>query len=173
MPMRLIDQLSPAYAGWWDAVTNAMWVWNQPSAIGPQNFHYVPQSNDSWVYVKYAHTGQHGLTSGLYAITWNCEADGDCYRYLDEFLIITWSEIYGNTSTMLGGWNWQNWLWAHEMGHTLGLGHHPGTLMGPNYLGILAPTQYDYGSYPPCVTYPDFAGWQWYGIRCIYNWWGN
>jgi len=170
MPLRLIDQVSPAYASWWDVVTSAMWVWNHPSAIGPQNFHYVPQSNDSWVYVKYAHTGQQGLGSQNWAMTWNYRTNGTRTNLIDDPVDIYWSEIYGNTYTMPGDWNVRSYIWAHEMGHTLGLGHHPGTLMAPAYYGILSPTEYDYGSYPPCSTYYDYSR---YGIRCIYNWWWN
>jgi hypothetical protein len=61
----------------------------------------------------------------------------------------------------------RKYIVAHEMGHTLGLLHHDGTLMqSPGFPSPIpiGPTSTDYGAKPPCSgTYSTN------GVRCVFN----
>ena len=167
--VRLIDQFSTWAPWWYDLADQAKNEWN--SRPGPEVFQWVPWENDTWVYLKYAWNGhpQLGSNGTAYATTWNCSTANVCTSQAEP-MNIRWSEIYFNRDKIPQlQWPADLNLFAHEMGHALGLAHHPTTALSvmypyPNVYAGGPNDPIDIGKTPPCYY---SAYW---GIRCVYNW---
>ena len=163
---RAIDQFSNGAPGWVTGAQAAVNAWN--NAPGPQYYSFTPTSDDTWVYLKDSHTGQNGLTSGVYGITWQCPYGGPCAIYqLNQAVNAQWSEIYFNHNKMDGLSNAAvQFIFAHESGHAMMLAHNVidrGSVMYPALnTAVGGPNLNDIGAYPGCLA----AG---FGIRCIYG----
>ena len=165
--IRLIDQFSGQAAGWRPAADSAQTEWNM--AAGPQVLQWVPATGDSWVYLNYSWTGQHGLGPNTLAMTWNCDVTRYCSN-ANGAMIIWWTDIYFNRDRMQRPFAEQVNVFAHEIGHSLGLFHHvdQNRLMHPTVSVIQGPRDPgDIGRSPPCSIANEW------GIRCVYNWTGN
>jgi hypothetical protein len=170
--MRLIDQFSGyGESSWYSQADAARSTWT--SASGPQDFSWSSRSNDSWDYLKTCKDGGgHDCYSGIYGVTWNCPSGGQCSDQAVS-MNIQWSELYFDVFQMdnagVSNANRQ-FVFAHEMGHSLGLDHHcyngcSGYLMEQGVLSTLpGPQAGDIGPYPPCNNGIGVSG-----IRCLYN----
>ncbi len=164
---RAIDQFSSGAPGWVTGAQAAVNAWN--SAPGPQYYSFTPLSNDTWVYLKDGHNGQHGLTKDFYGMTWNCPLNGGGACYNDgRAMNAQWSEIYLNHDKLDGASDAiVQSVFAHESGHAMMLAHNmidTSSIMSldRDRSRIVGPNGNDIGSYPGCSA----AG---FGIRCIYG----
>ncbi len=111
--------------------------------------------------------GVPGMTDTTAGITYICPVGGGaCIPAAATAINILYADLYFNDDVFL---NWgtplRTHVFAHEIGHSLGLAHHSGPVLmrataSASYLG---PTATDIGPTPPCS-----GGGK--GIRCIYNW---
>jgi hypothetical protein len=79
---------------------------------------------------------------------------------------IWYSDVYLNSNKTFT-YQQLRWLFAHETGHALGLGHHcceAGPLMEQYYNGTVVPQPVDIGN--KFCTGSSFF----WGYRCIYKW---
>ena len=167
---RAIDHFSDSRPNWMSSAQAAVSAWN--SAPGPQLYSFTPQTNDTWVYLEDARTGEHGLPPGYGGVTWNCQQGVPCDRLvgLEESIIAHWSEIYFNRDVLPNTSNsLVKFVFAHESGHAMLLHHNfvdPTALMRPNADVIVpGPNANDTGAFPGCAG----GG---FGVNCIYGW-GN
>lgn len=119
--------------------------------------------NDTWDYIKNV-----GQMSGIFALTWNCNTSSVCSASSAQSMNVWYSEVRADAA-QIGGLNAAQrlYVFAHELGHTLGLAHHSGLLMTPGAIPNPppgGPTTLDYGALPPC--WGSYSGW---GVRCIFN----
>lgn len=161
---RAIDRFSGQYPAWLAPARAAVSAWN--SAPGPQLYSFTAHSGDTWVYLWYAYTGQHGLVSpAQVAVTYNCDSSG-CYSDSTRPGIYQWSDIYFNADAMPreSPAQQQN-AFAHESGHAMGLWHNPSsnTLMYWAITTIGGPTSSDIGHKPGCQS----GG---HGVNCVFGW---
>jgi len=156
--MRSIDQTNNSGLG--NALTTAMNNWSTGS--GPQSFSFSARTNDSWDYFK--------IDNGIVApdgYTWNC-VSGACPS--SNPVDIQWSEVYVTPSDLncasCNNGQIAISIFAHEIGHTLGLDHHfdSGAVMQQSTT-LQGPTSEDAGQLPPCSESNSTLG-----VRCIYNW---
>ena len=140
------------------AATNAANNWS--SQAGPQSFSWTGGGTTAWL----------SLDSSLaysVALVDNRRADGTTIAFNGGQGSIALSKIRSSTLNsshpgLLG-------IWAHELGHALGLGHHlneNAAVMWPFADRInQTPTSFDIGPTPPCSgATPSYLG-----VRCIYN----
>ncbi len=119
LPVRLIDQFSPFAPTWFVQADTVRGAWS--GATGPQVLSWSPQTNDTWIYLKYAWTGVNNLGQGEVGNTNNCTSGG-CNAYP---MVIQWSDIYLNRDVLDGAPAADiQWAFAHEIGHGLALDHH-------------------------------------------------
>jgi hypothetical protein len=166
MRIRVIDNFSwanPA-CGW--LADSARYNWH--TASGPQLVTWYGQENDRWMYLNYAWTGQQGLTWDYLGMHWGCDTSGWCTN-TGVAMVIWWSDIYINGERLPYDWypDHTAWVFAHEIGHGLGLAHHDSyTLMNANYPGpIWGPTSTEAGNLPPCSGSTSS-----FGVRCVFEW---
>jgi hypothetical protein len=148
---------------WLPIAKAAAAAWN--GAPGPQFYSFTARSNDTWIYLNYAATGQHGLTSGLDGLTWNCI--GTYCSDANVSMRVDYTDVYINHDLMDGDTNAhiQN-VFAHESGHGMGLFHNftdPAALMYPVKSNVGGPTTHDLGAFPGCNGSAQ-------GINCVYGW---
>lgn len=169
MYVRLIDQFSIAHSEWFSSADTARAKWS--SATGPQVLSWSAHSNDTWDYLKWCTSDPPcvtGMTSGTYGLTLNCPVGGGACLVGSYPINIWYAKLYFNEVTFAGASSAiRTNVFAHEIGHSLGLTHH-GTsaqaLMYPSpQSGVSGPLSADIGSLPPCSLLHQ-------GIRCIYNW---
>lgn len=162
--VRLIDEMNNADLHGQADVARANWT----AAAGPQILSFGVQANDTWIYLK-RNDGM-VVQSG---VTFNCNANlvPVCSNQAREMMIV-WSEIFvplGNKDHL----RTSTTIFAHEIGHGLGLFHHGNACVPLMSTGVIAvgcanppkgPQATDIGGLPACG-----AGVQ-PGIRCIYKW---
>ncbi len=159
LTIRLVDEFTDQRPDWWTPFETAMWAWNDAS--GPQSLHYVPQPNDSWIFVR-----DQPSTPGL-AYTVNCNTSQVCTSW--AAIDIWYTNVDIDRGQFPGYYEQQVSLFAHEFGHGLGLMHHNQS----NYLmhqsmqnpPITGPSPGEVGLAQCPSSLP--SAW---GIRCIYNW---
>lgn len=162
---RAIDNFSSLYPNWKTPAQNAVSAWN--SAAGPQYYSFSSHSNDVWIYINTAYTGQYGLTGSNDGITWLCDRNNYCEDQLNVSLYIYYANVYLNRSNLNNNSDShtiQNTV-AHESGHGMGLAHNSDStaLMYMYVNSTNGPTSLDIGHYPGCSS----SG---FGIDCIYGW---
>lgn len=169
----------PSQPGWHTSFIYALQNWN--TAAGPQSLSTAYRANSGSIRYSARVTGQNGLTSQAYGITWNCSSVGSyCSSTTTENLLVGSANIYINSSTLAGvSRPLQTAVFAHETGHALLLAHtysRSGDLMFP---AIYDPPVTDHpiengdiGALPPCNgslgstnSNNDRAG-----TRCVYHW---
>jgi hypothetical protein len=164
---RAIDQFSSIKPSYKTPATNAINAWN--SAPGPQFYSFTARSGDTWIYLHAITSGQHGLTSSMYGLTWNCSPGGYCSD-VDETNYVGWTDVYLNypkiDAAVAGGSTTivQETV-AHESGHGMLLAHNTtnsGSLMWPSVNGVTVPKATEWGVFPGCSS----GG---HGTRCIYE----
>lgn len=177
---------SPSGSYWSTAASNAVSSWHNK---GPIRTSWGALSSDSYHYYKWGQTGYGGLDDGDWATNWNCRySDGWCSNGQDTAMIVWWSESYMNTTqsfhnngTYLNPMHstgtpyvWQK-VFAHELGHALGLKHHQAN----DHVMRTGATDYS-GAHPNGPMDPQDVG-QFVnpacsgasgdkGIRCTYLW---
>lgn len=169
--VHLVDEFSSGQYSW--ALSYAQIACNNwhnyrlPNGTEPDiQCHWSSVSNDTYVHL----TENEALPSGIYGLTFNCNSSATCsgssfqtmnvwYSY-SQFAFANWVSDY-----VL--YDKRTFVFAHEMGHTLGLWHHSGTLMASGSWPSPVPTgpkATDYGTLPPCSgTYTS------YGVRCVFD----
>lgn len=167
--LNLYNQFTDVRPGWYVNAEAACNNWHNYIPSTPTNdiwCHWAP-SGASAVYLPTATNGTHDLADGVYAVTWNCNTSGVCFD-TNTALNIWYSVVYLNTSGAMDGVSSdvRTKIFAHELGHTLGLFHHQvaGYLMRQGPYTTSGPTAGDYGLLPACSG----ASTTW-GVRCIYH----
>jgi hypothetical protein len=155
----LVDEMNNAtYHSLADTARN-----NWSNASGPQQFQWVASPiHPTWVRLR--------VNVGYYcacATTNNFNSSGTDISDSGGFInysLIQISPAYANPADANLGIN----AFGHELGHTLGLAHHPNEMRGLmwpyNNSTYLAPTEFDIGLNPPCGLSISYLG-----VRCIYN----
>jgi hypothetical protein len=170
--LNLYNQFTHVRPDWYPNAETACNNWHNFVPSTPTNDIYCHWTGTSpylatAVYLKTGTNGTYDLTSTTYAITWNCGSNGVCID-TNTALNIWYSEVYFNTSGVLDNASSavRTKVFAHEMGHTLGLFHHDATgyLMRQGAYTTAGPSSGDYGQLPACSG----AASTW-GVRCIYH----
>jgi hypothetical protein len=157
--MRIIDQMNNSQLTSKDQTAYSNWN----SANGPQVFSTFSHTNDSWDYMKIDNSIQ--APNGY---TWNC-VPGACPTAMPADF--DWSEVYVTASDLNCG-RCNNGaiaisIFAHELGHTLGLDHHYASTqvaVMQQATTLQGPTGVDIGPLPPCSGDQSNLG-----VRCIYD----
>jgi hypothetical protein len=136
--------------------------WN--SAVGPQDFSTAARTNDTFVYMKVDNA-----VPAPNGYTWNCTSSACPVMPGNTAANYLWSDIYvpeaNLTCGSCGGGSIAISVFAHELGHTLGLFEHAGSgAIMTQGTTAQAPTTIDIGPDPPCTGASD--GW---GVRCVYR----
>jgi len=165
--LRLVNQFTNERPGWYANASAACDAWHNyrlPPAGQPDIWcHWGAVYNDTLVYEVWANPP---LPSGVLARTYNCNTSGVCTALSTQSLNVWYSVIHMNMSAIdtLSS-DQRTFMFAHEMGHTLGLWHHANVLMNAAVLSSpLGPTATDYGQLPPCSGAATT-----YGVRCVFN----
>lgn len=150
----LIDQMNNSTLHSTADTARANWT----VATGPQSFRWDSTPIEpTWVYLKVDNNQCSGCG---YTVPF----DSNGNNIANQSGVIQWANVFV-PSTQTNGVT----VFAHELGHTLRLGHHTNestALMYPNSgTGILAPTPFDIGPNPPCSGITS----SYWGVRCIYN----
>lgn len=182
--IRVIDQYSGSAPYLTTAVNNAVASWFL-SGGGPIRARTSAYPNDSFAYMKIGTSAGPYLTPSDVGITRLCVSS--CTTLVGVYNIV-WSETYLNLSILTnayvqtsGGAFKAQWTAAHELGHSVGLDHHPrggcpgyniwtSVLMRPcadEGPGVNGPVGWDIGTLtnPPCQGTDGQLG-----VRCIYRW---
>lgn len=186
MNIRAVDDYSSIAPWLTSAVTAAVNSWY--NAPGPIRATFSSQANDSYVWYKTGTNSGPYTSTGIIGITRQCLSSSNCatYFFIGNF---QFTEIYLNRSILTqsyvqtsGGTFKAQWVAAHEMGHAVGLDHHPREVPSPCYNlwssvlmrpcadegpGVNGPVGWDLGTLisPACAG----DGGQ-KGVRCIYRW---
>jgi hypothetical protein len=136
---------------------------NWTNFSGPQWFSYSSANNASYDYMKLDPNIKYNQRLPN-AYNWNC-VPGACpdTAASDNYM---WSETYTTTDNLpYGSQNVS--IFAHELGHVLGLDVHTsaGSAIMNDGSTLQGPTFVDIGRLPPCSG--DSTN---MGTRCIYNW---
>lgn len=140
------------------ATNSAASSWS--AAAGPQSFSWTTGGTSAWLSLD--STLAYGTMT-----TENDRADGTFIAFNGGQGSIALSKIKSSTANsshpaLVG-------MWAHELGHTLGLGHHSNentAVMWPtNDRNNQAPTDFDIGPTPACSGLTA----SYLGVRCIYD----
>jgi hypothetical protein len=158
LKLRIIDQMGNS--GLTTRNQTAYTNWNNNNN-GPQDFSTTVRTNDSHIYMK--------IDNGLGApngYEWECISSA-CPAPAPTNTL--WSEIYvpeGNlTCGICGDGTVAIAIFAHELGHALGLEHHESSDALMQSMSFRqGPTSVDIGLDPPCSG----ASTTW-GVRCIYR----
>jgi hypothetical protein len=164
LKVRLIDEFSSVRPAWYSSAETARSNWTL--AAGPQVLSWSPQTNDTWVYLNWGETGNPAaLTSTVAGTTFNCPVGGGTCLNTNTAMNIWYSDLFFNDD-LFDGWGsaLRTNVFAHEIGHALGLFHHAADVLMKSTVDAdhLGPTSTDIGPSDPC------NGGR--GIRCIYNW---
>ncbi len=168
MRIRTIDQIG---GGFTVNINEACNNWHNysPSTSGTGDIWCHPSAvyGDSYVYFKLG-TDVEILSwpIGALALTINCTTGGSCSGSSTQSQNTWYSEIK-IAAGAVGPLNetQETWVFAHEMGHALGLWHHGGSdLMNPTVNNFTGPNSTDYGLLPACSGAAST-----YGVRCIYH----
>lgn len=164
---RAVDQFSAQRSGWRTDANNAVNAWN--TAPGPQFYSFTPFSPDTWIFLNYSFTGDHGLANNMYGLTWNCNKSNYCDSTGTVGMAIYWTDVYMNSSRL-------DFVpidhaliretFGHESGHGMGLAHNlndNASLMYYTVNHVGSPNAHDTGIYPGCTS----GG---HGTGCIYGW---
>jgi hypothetical protein len=164
--LSLFDQFSQVRPAWETNAETACNNWHNYSPASDILCHWTPVGA-SRIYLKTGTNGTHDLSSSIYAVTWNCNINHVCLD-TNTAQNIWYTEIYFNTSGSLDGVSSavRTKVFAHELGHALGLYHHEtvGYLMRQGPYTTSGPSAGDYGQLPACS-----GGATTWGVRCIYH----
>ena len=134
--------------------------YNWSVASGPQLFSWSASSGDSLVYLyrDYSVPLYNGLT-----------ANYDQWGYVCGYnpCGIQFTDIKVHPSILSSPYRTAASLFAHEMGHSLGLSEHnedAAAIMKQNYNSYEGPQAIDRGPIPACSTSNNYLG-----VKCIYN----
>lgn len=95
--VRLVDYFSDARPAWWNAMHEAQRNWN--GYYGPWDFQEFDRTDDTYVYLNDAVTGQNGLGSSSFGITWNCSNTNFCTASSLEMRWTFTGRTYSSTRT--------------------------------------------------------------------------
>lgn len=161
---RAVDQFSGSRSGWKAPAQDAVNNWT--NAPGPQYYSFTPTSNDTWIYLNYSWTGDHGLQSGFYGLTWNCDRNSYCVD-TNTAMNIWYTNVYLNHDMLDSASSGViTEVVAHESGHGMALWHNTTDHLSLMWASInyqTVPQPSDIGVYPGCSN----GG---VGMNCIYGW---